>query len=137
MEEDLTEAKLWEEKEKKSSPRKPLSRRGSSNRSGTNSPNTGRSLGEVASPSKVAIKENGNISVEKNSPQSPRLNEVVLRDLPDSRSPVKSSNRMSAGARLFKVSEEEIVSSYEKAKEHSISGRPASVHISISLHPEV
>lgn len=107
-----------------------MSRRGSSNRSGTSSPNTCRSVGDISSPSKIILKENGVVAIEKSSPQSPRLNEVVLRESPDSRSPSKSSNRMSAGARLFKVSEEEIVSSFGKTKEHLTSGRPASLSIS-------
>lgn len=129
LEEELNEGKLMEEKERKSSPKKSSSRRGSSNRSGTNSPNTCKSVGDISSPSKIILKENGLVSIERNSPQSPKLSEVALRDIPDSRSPSKTSNRMSAGARLFKVSEEEIVS-YDKERGHLTSGRPASISIS-------
>lgn len=129
VEEEANVCKPVEEKERKASPRKASSRRGSSSRSGTNSPNACKNVGDISSPSKIILKENGIVSLERNSPQSPRLNEVVLRDIPDSRSPSKSSNRMSAGARLFKLSEEEIVS-YHKERGHLTSGRPASISIS-------
>lgn len=129
VEEEASEGKLVEEKERKASPKKASSRRGSSSRSGTNSPNASKGIGDISSPSKIILKENGIVSLERNSPQSPKLNEVVMRDLPDSRSPSKSSNRMSAGARLFKLSEEEPVS-YDKKRGHLTSGRPASISIS-------
>lgn len=122
LDEDLNGKKLVEESERKMSPKKVPSRRGSSSCNETNSPGSCKSVGDVSSPNKSLLKENGMISMERNSPQSPKLGEVTLREIPDSRSPSKSTNRSSAGVRLFRVSEEKIVSFSDKEIELLTSG---------------
>ena len=125
VEEDLNDGKLLEEKEKNISPKKVSSRRGSISRTGTTSQVSCKSVGDVSAPNKIIMKENGLMSIERGSPKISKQSEVTLREISDSRSPPKSNNHISASARLFRVSEEEIVSFFDKEVQQLTGGLPS------------